>query len=69
MQCQSTDTCASCRKFALSLESGGVAQCPEFGRKATWNDRACVLHMPARDREQRKRIVVQLMKEINSAKA
>jgi hypothetical protein len=32
-------------------------------RDAAWNDRACVLYMAAKDRAQRKRIVIQLMEQ------
>lgn len=63
MRC-STDTCAGCRDFNLaeSLKSGGFAECQRWGRKE-YSDKACVLHMPAKDREQRKQFVIQLSSE------
>lgn len=38
--------------------------CPWREKEYAWNDNACVLHNPANDREARKQIVIQLMKEL-----
>lgn len=53
--------CASCEHYPLS--GSGRALCPWFEQERGWNYPACVLHSPARDREARKRIVVQLMQK------
>jgi hypothetical protein len=58
---RSTETCASCRDFALT--ESGRALCPWFEQERGWNYPACVLHSPAKDREARTRIVRQLMQK------
>lgn len=63
-------TCASCRKYPLSeaAKNSGRAMCPDYGIERAWNDPATVLYMPAKDREARKQIVIQLMQENNKGK-
>lgn len=65
MMRDSTDTCAGCESYPLSEAAGnaGRAICPEFEREQEYNDRACVLHNPAKDRRERQRIVIQLTKK------
>lgn len=57
--------CASCSKYPLeqAVTSGGRARCPTFEREYRFDSPACVLYEPARDREQRKQIVIQLMQQ------
>lgn len=55
--------CASCASYPLAqAEKTGRAVCEWFGDRG-WNYPACVLHDPAKDRENRKAIVIRLMKK------
>lgn len=55
--------CASCCEFPLEQAIAGVAECRPREQPATWNDTACVLYERARNREQRKVLVIRLMQE------
>lgn len=58
-------TCASCREFPLpaSVEKGGTATCTPRNVQQSFNDRACVLYVRARDIAERRPIVVALMRK------
>lgn len=58
---KSTDTCASCSRFALheAVKNGGWARCEGYEKQVEWTDTS-VLHVPAKDRASRAALVKQL---------
>lgn len=70
MNRENTNTCASCESFPLyeAAQHDGNAMCPIFERKHAWNDGMCVLWNEAPDRKERKRIVIQLVKQTQQEK-
>lgn len=58
-------TCASCASFPTpALEGEGVGTCSLYDQRASFDDPACVLYEQAKDREQRRSLVLQLKEKI-----